>query len=159
MGEKKNHFGIWNVLFLIALIAVSVSIAGNVSDIITAFTEYRKSEAVITNTFDFAGARRSLTGVVVKYPVDDKYYKANIRYYKSSWKKGMKIDVYYNPDNVTEVVSIDDKIHSIFLESPFEIMLIWGTFFYDYYEDNLRCKINRKKSRLYLALANRKAKR
>lgn len=164
MIKKKNylgnHFGIVNILFLLVLIVVSALIIGKLVDITTAFTEYRKNTAEITNKFSFPNSRGGvLIGVKVKYTVDDKYYEADIKYNKSSWEKGDKINIYYNPYNVTEVVSIDDKMHSILLYSLFEIALIWGTFFYDYYEENLEFKRNWKKSRLYLALVKRKAKK
>lgn len=127
---KKKKFTSANLLCFVAGTIFSVMLIIQSFNIITALTQYNKTESVMKGSISIAARGTSIQGSEVEYTVNNEKYKAKIKYKKSSWKKGKIISIYYNPKNITEVVSIDEKLHYILIEVPIIAVFIFGAFFY-----------------------------
>ena len=97
-----------SIIVGLALIVISVVMFLGIGN----NTNREKADAIITS-IDYINEDNYKT--YVQFVVDDKVYNVSINSYSSNWKEGDKIQVMYNVDNPTDVVTQTNSIWHIIL--------------------------------------------
>ena len=124
---KEKFFKILNLytLPLIVVAAGVITLLIGISNVNKSQTYSKTTAEIIKITSEYDAASESIhTNVFVRYTVDGREYDSELGSYRRSFREGMTIEIFYDPDNPVDVMATDGfSIYGIFGISALSLVL------------------------------------